>query len=149
MSDFRICTKTTQKSVAFIKTNYNILDEIISNKHEETNFTKSVYNCSSCGFQAYCRNQTVKYGSYRNGGQSCFTINKYEAVGIENSLELFEKNYPSVYCSLDGVLKAGIKNEKDYFNPWDFFILQTCLRKSESFKFCDLSHGVYNQINIK
>ncbi len=29
--------------------------------------------------------KTVNMGSYRNGGQSCFTINKYEAVGFENS----------------------------------------------------------------
>ncbi|MDV3665365.1 hypothetical protein CMU51_15035 [Elizabethkingia anophelis] len=38
--------------------------------------------------------KTVNMGSYRNGGQSCFTINKYEAVGFENSFELFEKIIP-------------------------------------------------------
>lgn len=35
--------------------------------------------------------KTVNMESYKNVGQTCFTINKYEAVGFENSLELFEK----------------------------------------------------------
>ena len=30
--------------------------------------------------------KTVNMGSYKNVGQSCSTINKYEAVGLENSL---------------------------------------------------------------
>ncbi|AJW64981.1 hypothetical protein VO54_03553 [Elizabethkingia miricola] len=35
--------------------------------------------------------KTVNIGSDKNIEQSCFIINKYEAVGFENSLELFEK----------------------------------------------------------
>ncbi|MCP1252539.1 hypothetical protein NK212_11815 [Elizabethkingia sp. S0634] len=35
--------------------------------------------------------KTVNMGNYKNVGQTCFTINKYEAVGFENSLEFFEK----------------------------------------------------------
>ncbi|KUY17214.1 hypothetical protein BAZ12_18340 [Elizabethkingia miricola] len=35
--------------------------------------------------------KTVNMENYKNVGQTCFTINKYEAVGFENSLEFFEK----------------------------------------------------------
>ncbi|WP_407505748.1 hypothetical protein [Elizabethkingia miricola] len=35
--------------------------------------------------------KTVNMENYKNVGQTCFIVNKYEAVGFENSLELFEK----------------------------------------------------------